>query len=111
MLVAWRRVHRRKGMRSGGTAREESRGFGARGEDVGLGRHGYMWVWVCGEYKEDGVIKIEDWSLPEQPLIECGVRGMRARVGGCRPSLTGESDALWVLVFRAWWQQRGNCVE
>jgi hypothetical protein len=24
---------------------------------------------VCGEYEEDRVIKIEDWSLPEGPLI------------------------------------------
>lgn len=29
-----------------------------------------VWVWVCGEYEEDRVIKIEDWSLPEGPLIE-----------------------------------------
>lgn len=32
---------------------------------------------VCGrglgENKEDGDIKIEDWSLPERPLIESGV--------------------------------------
>ena len=25
---------------------------------------------MCGEYGEDRVIKIEDWSLPEGPLIE-----------------------------------------
>jgi hypothetical protein len=50
MLVAWRRVHRRKGMGCGGAAREESRGFGAGGEDVGclgLGRHDYMWMCGC----------------------------------------------------------------
>lgn len=53
-------------MRGGGAAREESRGTGARGEDIGLGRHGYMGV----ARNKDGDIKIEDWSLPERPLIE-----------------------------------------
>jgi hypothetical protein len=51
MLVARRRVHRRKGMRGGGAAREESRGTGARGEDVGLGRHDYC----CGETRRMGI--------------------------------------------------------
>ena len=46
MLVAWRRVHRRKGMRGGGCAREESHGAGAGGEGTGLGWHDYMWVLV-----------------------------------------------------------------
>jgi len=71
MLVTWRSVHRHKCMRRGWSAWEESRGTGARGEDIWLGGH-----------KEDGGIKIEDWPLPE-----------RCWVGGVGPSLTGESDA------------------
>jgi hypothetical protein len=43
----------------------------------------------CGENKKDGDIKIEDWSLPERPLMESGV----GYVCACWPSLTGESDA------------------
>ena len=64
MLVAWRRVHRRKGMRGGGTAREESRGTGASGEDIGLGRHDYAWVrvWVCGENQGE-------WGYKDRRLV------------------------------------------
>jgi hypothetical protein len=70
MLVAWRRVHGRKGMGCGGTAREESRGFGAGGVNVGclLGRHDYYTVYV-----RVGRIQGKDrrfGSLPEGPLIE-----------------------------------------
>jgi hypothetical protein len=52
----------------------------------------------CGENKEDGDIKIEDWSLPERPLIESGVGYACAYRCGCRPSLTEETDACgWGL--------------
>ncbi len=75
MLVAWRHVHHCKGMRGGRTDREESRDAGARGTDMGLGRH----IIRCGCAKnkeEDGDIRIEDWPLPETPLIESwGVSG------------------------------------
>jgi hypothetical protein len=78
MLVAWRRVHRRKGMWAGGTAREKSRGAGAGGEDIGLGRH----------YKDDD--EIEDWPLPERDRVWSWVDKEGVCVCGCRPSLTGE---------------------
>jgi hypothetical protein len=84
MLVAWRRVHRRKCMRGGGTAREESRGTGASGEDVGLGRHDYMWMWVRRNqggwgYKDrrlvtSGETVDREWSWVDE-------KGMRARIG------------------------------
>ncbi|SRR6266403_1301428 len=110
MLVAWRRVHCRKGMRCGGTAWEESRGAGASGEDICLGVHYNICGYGFGKDNEDGDIKIEDWPLPERPLIECGVGWTRRAVCRCRPSLTGESDVCGWLVFRVWWQQRANCV-
>ena len=66
MLVAWRRVHRRKGMRGSGSSWEESRGTGTRGEHKGLRRHDdYVWAWTgvgvgLTKNKEGGDIKIED---------------------------------------------------
>ena len=57
-------------MRSGGTAREESRDIGAGGEDVGLRRHDYkcrVCRCRCGENKEDGMAiqRSKIGSLPE----------------------------------------------
>lgn len=104
-------MHRRKGMRGGGTTGKESRGAGGRGasEDVGLGRHDYVGV---TNNKENGDIKIEDWSLPERPLIESGVGWYACACScGCRAKPDWGIRRLWVvLVFRVWWQQRANCV-